>query len=187
VTELRIDAVTRRYAEALFGLALRQGALDDVQRDVQRLGAELAAPSVEAYLFDTRVTLADRRAKLDPVVAGMHALTRNFVSLVFDKRREEVLRHLGAAFHERRLVHDRAAEGVVESPAPLRGEDVDRLAAVLSRVLDKRVHLENEVVPDLLAGVRVTADNRMIDYSARGRLDELRRKLLGAALPTAGA
>ena len=68
---------------------------------------------------------------------------------------------------------------------PLGQDEIARLAAALSGVLGKKVHLENRIVPDLIAGVRVIADNRMIDYSARGRLDGLRRKMLSAPLPSA--
>jgi F-type H+-transporting ATPase subunit delta len=185
VTEQGHDAVTRRYAEALFDLARKKDVLDEVERDVERLGRELARPGVAAYLFDTRVRIAERRAKLDPLLGAMHRLTSNFVSLLFDKRREEVLRGLAGAFHQRRLVLDRKAEGVVESAGRLSDDDVARLAGALSKRLDKTVTLENRVTPDLISGVRVTADNRMIDYSARGRLDRLRRAMLAAPLPSA--
>ena len=185
MSELRLDAVTRRYTEALFELAQKKGALDDVQKDVDRLGDELARPSVGAYLFDTRVPIGERRTKLQPLLDQMHKLTSDFVSLIFDKRREEVLRGLKSAFHQRRLLLDRAAEGIVESAQPLSDDDVERLAGALSKKLDKTVRLENRVNSELIAGVRVTADNRMIDYSARGRLDRLRRSMLSAPLPSA--
>ena len=185
MSTLRIDPVTRRYVGALFDLAKRKDAMDAVQADVERLAAELAVPAVSAYLFDTRIALDERQAKLGPVVDSMHTLTKNFVGLLFDKRREEVLRGLAAAFHERRLEDEGAAEGVVESPAALGDAEVDALATALSKTLGKRVTLENKVVPELIAGVRVTADNRMIDFSARGRLDGLRRSMLASALPSA--
>jgi F-type H+-transporting ATPase subunit delta len=185
MSELRLDAVTRRYTSALFDLALKKGAEPDVRRDVENLGRELSVPAVEGYLFDTRVPLEDRRAKLGPLLAEMHPLTQNFIALLFDKRREEVLRHLPQAYRLRQMVEERAAEGVVESPAPLSDDELGKLSSALSRKLDKTVRLENRVVPELIAGVRVTADNRMIDYSARGRLDGLRRNLISAPLPSA--
>ncbi len=183
----RVDGVTRRYAGALFELAFARGALDAVQADVERLGRELSSPAIGAYLFDTRVPHAERRSKLEPVLAGMHQLMQNFVGLLFDKRREAVLLNLSAAFHERRLLLDRAAEGVVESAVPLGEAELSKLAAALSRVMDKTLHLENRVTPDLIAGVRVVADNRMIDFSARGRLDGLRRTMLSSPLPSAAS
>lgn len=178
----RLDAVTRRYAGALYELAVKRGALSEVQRDVERVAAELSVPAVQAYLFDTRVPLAQRRAKLAPLSAAMHRLTRNFVDLLFDKRREEVLRGLSEAFTERRRADEGSAHGVVESAEPLDRVDIGRLEAALSRVLGKTVTLENAVAPELIAGVRVTADNKMIDYSARGRLEALRKRMMAAPL-----
>ncbi len=188
MSELRLDAVTRRYATAFFELALKKGVQGEVQRDVEALERELAVPVVNAFLFDTRITLDERRSKLAPLLAGMNALTQNFIGLLFDKRREEVLRQLPQAFRERRMVEERATDGVVESPAALTEAELDQLASAFSKKLNKTVHLENQVVPELIAGVRVTADNRMIDYSARGRLDGMKRAMLVAPLPTtAGA
>lgn len=185
MSELEVDAVTRRYAEALFELAHERGALDEVEKDVGRVTAELDSPSVATYLFDSRVPIAERRAKLQPVVTGMHQLTANFIGLLFDKRREKVLRGLATAFHRRRLVLDGAVEGVVESPTPLGADEISRLESVLSKKLGKEVRLENRTNDELIAGVRVFAAGRMIDYSARGRLDGLRRAMMSAPLPSA--
>jgi len=90
-----LDPVTTRYAEALFDLAKKGGVLDTVRGDVERLSGELASRSVSAFFFDARVSMETRREKMQPLLSGMHRLTRDFVALLFDKRREEVLRGLG--------------------------------------------------------------------------------------------
>lgn len=181
---IKVDPVTSRYAEALFSLAARKGMLEAVQEDVRKIGAELSNPAVARYLFDARVDMQKRRATLGPLVDGLSELTQNFVNLLFDKRREEVLEGLASAFHRRSLAERRAAEGVVESARALDPAEVERLCAKLGATLGKTVTLENRLAPDLVGGVRVTVENRMIDFSVRGRLDGLQRQLMGAALPS---
>jgi F0F1-type ATP synthase delta subunit len=44
-------------------------------------------------------------------------------------------------------------------------------------VLGKDVILEQRANPELIAGVRVFVDNRLIDQSALGRLEGLERRL----------
>jgi F0F1-type ATP synthase delta subunit len=44
-------------------------------------------------------------------------------------------------------------------------------------VLGKDVQLTARLDPELIAGVRVYADNRLIDQSALGRLESLRGRL----------
>ena len=36
----------------------------------------------------------------------------------------------------------------------------------------------------LIAGVRVIVDNKMVDSSVAGRFDDLKRRMMDAALPT---
>ncbi len=179
-----LDPVTTRYTEALFNLAKEKGALEAVQADVERLTAEFRSSAVESFFLDARVSLEARRAKLGPLLEGMHDLTRNFVNLLFDKRREEVLRKLGGAFHRRLLTETGAAEGVVESARPLGPGELSQLETALGARLDKRVSLENRVVSDLFGGLRVIVDSRMLDYSFSGRMEGLRKALLDAPLPS---
>lgn len=178
-----IDPVTSRYAEALFSLAKREGMLDAVRADVEGLGRELEKPA-GAVLFDARVPLATRRAHAEQLSASMHQVTRNLIGLVFDKRREEVLRGLGAAFKQRMLDEAGAAEGVVESARPLGSAELQSLASALGARLGKRVTLENKIDPDVLGGVRVIVGSKMFDHSVRGRLDGLEKKLATAPLPS---
>ena len=180
-----IDPVTNRYVEALFGLCVREGALADVERDVQRIAAELAVPGVGEFFFDARVSLEVRRAKLQPLLAGAHQLTQNFVNLLFDKRREDVLRNLGEAFHARLLRQRGEVEGTVESARPLGASELASLEAALGRRLGKVVRLKNEVRAGLIGGVRVIVDSRMLDGSLQGRLDGLRKRMVEAPLPSA--
>lgn len=182
-----IDPVTSRYTEAFFNLAKRHGALDAIRKDVERFGRELPSPAVQAFLFDARIDKETRRQKLGPLLEGMHELTRNFVNLLFDKNRDGVLRGLPAAFHRRLRIEDGATDGVVESARPIEATEISNLQTSLGARLSKKVHLINKVVPELVGGVRVIVDNKLIDYSVQGRLEGLRKRLTNAELPSTGA
>jgi F-type H+-transporting ATPase subunit delta len=177
-----LDPVTIRYAQALFNVACQARALDAVQRDVERLGRELQG-ELGSRVFDARLSLDGRRKELEARLSGAHELVQNFVGLLFDKRREEVLRHVAEAFRLRVLADQNLAEGVVESARPLGEKEIGDLARLVGQRLGKTVRLENRVSPSLLGGVRVTVENRMIDGSVRGRLDGLSKRLHDAPLP----
>lgn len=179
-----IDPVTSRYVEALFGLALRENAMAEVERDVRRLAAALEGPGA-AFFFDARVSREARRSKLAPELAAAHRLTRNFVDLLFDKRRESVLQGLGEAFHVRALRERGAVEGVVESARPLGAAEIASLEANMSARLKKTITLKNALRPELQGGVRVLVESRMLDNSVQGRLAGLKKRLQEAPLPSA--
>jgi len=181
-----IDAVTSRYAEALFGLAKARGTLAVVRADVERLAAALSPGGALAFVFDERLELDLKKRQAAPHLAGLDALTQDFVNLVLDKRRAQVLRQLGAAFHRRDLQERGAAEGVVESARPLEGGELERLAGALGPRLGKELKLSNRIVSELVGGLRVVVESKMIDASVSGRLEGLRKSLLAAPLPRSG-
>jgi F-type H+-transporting ATPase subunit delta len=182
-----IDPVTSRYAEALFRRAQARGAREAVRADVQRLAGELRPGGALAFVFDERLPLEGRRARLAGALASVHPLTHDFVQLVLDKRRVEVLRDLWAAFHRRDLEERGAAEGVVESARALEPAELARLAGLLGPRLEKQLLLENRIAPELIGGLRVVVGSRMIDASLAGRLEALRKALLAAPLPSPGS
>ena len=93
-----VDAVTARYAGALYGLARRKNALDPVSKDVEALAAEIGRTATRGLLFNPRVERETKRKQLAPLLAAAHPLTRNFVNLLLDKDRESVLKGLAAAW-----------------------------------------------------------------------------------------
>ena len=180
---MRVSPVTMRWARALFELAGEKGVQDAIERDVEFLGAELADPAVAEHLFDSRVPLETVRAYIAALRPHLQGLTDNFLKLLLDRRRIDVLRELPQAFHTLSLARRGAVEGVVEAPRPLDGGELAKLQAALGARLGKTVTLKTRIVPELIAGVRVFVAGVLIDQSAVGRLEDLRGRMLAARLP----
>lgn len=179
---MRVSAVTARWAQALFELAVEQDVLERIERDVEFLAAEVSAPAVAAHLFEAGLSAEAKRQRLEGLETHLHGLTYKFLCLLRDRRRLDVLRDLGPAFKALVLARRGATEGLVETARPLASAELEALAAALGARLHKRVELETKSAPELLAGVRVWVDNKLLDQSAAGRLERLRAKLLGARL-----
>lgn len=182
---MKVDAVTARYVGALFELAEEQGALDEVRSDVDQLADALEDSELAGYLLDASVSDDEKRATFMNATGAFHALTSNFVQLLFEKHREAVLLGMGAAFRNRFLESRGAVEGVVQSARALGDEELAELREALGRMLRKDVLLKNEVDPSLVGGVRILVDNRLLDQSVRGRLSGLRRTLLETRVASA--
>jgi ATP synthase F1 delta subunit len=180
-----LDPVTARYAGALFGLARRKSVQAAVAADIALLATEIGSPATRRVLFNPRVDRSAKRAQLAGTLARLSPLTQNFVNLLFDKHREEVLRDLQRAWRVLELEERGTVEGVVESARPIDAAELAELGTALGARLGKQLVLHNRIVPELVGGARVTAAHRMIDYSVQGRLEALRRKLMDARLPGA--
>ncbi|MEY2806711.1 MAG: FoF1 ATP synthase subunit delta [Planctomycetia bacterium] len=178
------DAVAVRWTGALWNLAARQGATAAVSADMERLSTHLSSGVARARMLHAGVDASARRAGVEGALVGCHELTRNFVALAFDRRREALLVDAPAAWRARARLENNEVEGVVETARPLGEPEMAKLATRLGSVLEKKVALTNKVVPELVGGARVVAGNRMIDWSVQGRMDALRRRMLDARLPS---
>ncbi len=176
-------AAARRYARALFEAARDAGALDAVAADVELLGQVVGDPEVASWLADPRVELARKAAALERALGeGCHPLVRRLLAVVARRRRHAVLADLPGVFQEELDREQGRLRGVLESASPLEEPVVRALQESFGRRTGQVVLLEPRVVPELLAGVRVTLGGVRYDGSARGRLERLGRHLLQAEL-----
>jgi len=178
-----LDPVTSRWAEALFEIAKKADALDQIQGDTQRLSGEVASPKVAAFLFGNSVPNDVRLSKMEPLLADLHPKTQSFVKLLFERRRQEVLAGIGEAFKRKVYSETGRIEGSVETPRELPDEDLRSLEAAIGKRLGKTVVLSQVTKPELLGGVRVVVGAHLFDSTVKGRLETMRAKLMAAPLP----
>ncbi|MSR47500.1 MAG: ATP synthase F1 subunit delta [Planctomycetes bacterium] len=178
--------IARRYIRALFGLALEQGDVGNVLRDLERLSAKLAQePAALAALLDPRTGRIAKQALLERLLAdATRPLTRDFAAFLVDRGRERILliavEELAAMGNE----HRGAAVAEVVSAAPL---DADARAALVARLAEMThltITLDEKVDASLLGGMRVKVGSMLLDASASRRLAGLRDDLLRVALPS---
>jgi F-type H+-transporting ATPase subunit delta len=177
-----IDAVTQRYADALWSLAEDQRVLPGVMNDVARLAQSVASGPVHDAVTSPRRDREERRKTVLSAASSMNPLVVNLIGLLFDKNREQVLLGLQPAFHKLQLEAAGQVDGIVESARSFDHAEMTLIAQSLSKQLGKTLNLTNKIVPELVGGARVIAGNRMIDYTVQGRLEALRQKLLNAPL-----
>jgi F-type H+-transporting ATPase subunit delta len=67
----------------------------------------------------------------------------------------------------------------VRAARPMSAADQRRLAETLGQQYDTTVHLNVEIDPDVLGGIRVEIGDEVIDGTIASRLDDARRRLVG--------
>jgi F-type H+-transporting ATPase subunit delta len=108
---------------------------------------------------------------------GLARLVQNFLYVVVNHRRIELLDQIRAAFEA--LVDERL--GVVRadvfSAGELAGDQQKAIAAQLTRLSGKRVRAEFAIDGRLIGGVTARIGSTIYDGSVRGQLEALRRKM----------
>lgn len=172
-------SLARRYARALFELALAQERVQDVGEELDRVLATLEERRDLRALWEHQEVSARVKLSLVEEVlgAGVSPLVRNFLSLVVTRRRE---RWLAAMRQEYERLADEAlgrVEVEVRSAVPVPGETLDALRGRLGNKLKKTVKFRTRVEPELLGGLVVRVGDVLLDGSVRSRLRRMRERL----------
>lgn len=175
------DSLEVLAVDAQVAGADRAGRLDAVEDELFRVARIVAgAPDLRIALGDRAAPVEARAALLEELVGGRVApetsgLVRQAVvaprGRSFDRVLEQYAR-LAAEQRSRRVA-------TVTAAVPLTAQQRDRLAAVLRRLYDTEVHLNVQVDPAVVGGIRVEIGHEVIDGSVLSRLEDARRRLAG--------
>ena len=179
----RRETAARRYAEAAFEIALRDGTVDAWRSELEGAAHALGDERVSRMLSNPAVALEEREALVKKALSK--AVSRpvlNLILLMLQRRRIEQLPRVAAEF--RRL--DNQRQGITQASATTAAEltpaELEALTNKLEQFTGGRVELDVAVDPSLLGGLVVRVGDRLIDVSVRGRLERLRNQLVSGAL-----
>lgn len=175
------DACEELGVLATIGVAEQAGSLEQLEDELFRFDRVVDASPELASVFSDRSVSPERKAGLvERLLAGKASpqgllLARTAVAYPRGRRLPAVLESIGDAIAARR---DRAVARVT-SAVPLTEAQADRLRAALDRVYRRSMHLDIEVDPDIVGGLRIQVGDEVIDASVVSRLAEARRRLVG--------
>jgi F-type H+-transporting ATPase subunit delta len=189
---VRSEIIARNYAETLLSLAERHGGpggLEAFGQAADTLAALLQAdPRMRQFLETPRVSADQKKAALTAALAGRAPeMFVRFLMVLTDKRRQALLPEIAAAYRE--LVDERMGRVRVQvtiSHAPDAALQAEIGNALADR-LGKTVIPTFTVDPELMGGMVVRMGDQILDGSVRSRAAQLRRRLLNAQMPPAGA
>jgi F-type H+-transporting ATPase subunit delta len=173
-------AIARRYARALLDIGREEGQVRRVLSEVERFGRLLAeVGDLREVLEAAHVNRRDKQAALEGTVSreGFLSVTRNFLRLLVDKRRMDILPQILPEL--RRMAEE--LEGIerveVTVPAALSETQKEFLKTVLERQTGRRIELEEKRDPAVLGGMVVKVGSTVYDGSVRTQLSRIRENL----------
>ncbi len=173
------DPVASRYAQAAFETAKAEGTVDAVLEELAFLGGIFHdQPEFRQFLWNPDVDPDQKLVLLDRLYRGnWSSLVKGLVQMAIGFGRVEYLPDIIQAFRAA-VDKDRGQLRVtVRSVHPLTEDVLKRLKTDLERREHKTVELHARIAPELIGGIQILLDNRVIDGSVKGQIAELRRQL----------
>jgi len=173
-------AVAQRYAAALTDVALERNRADQVKRGLAAFVGTLAGSAdLRNFLESPGIDPGVKRRAIEAIAQrmGLDAAVRNFLYVIVDHRRTEMLREIEAAFRGELNTRLGIAEAEVVSARPLSDAEREELKAALERRTGKKIEANFREDKALLGGAVVRVGSTVYDGSVREQLDRLREQL----------
>ncbi|MCL4458558.1 MAG: ATP synthase F1 subunit delta [Chloroflexi bacterium] len=174
---MRVGTVGRRYARAIFDLALEKGDFDKWLADLQTICNLLRDAEIGSFLANPEVSFTEKKEVVDTALPGLEQTRRNFVYLLFEKRRIGEIEVIVEEF-QRLINQQRGLEiAQVTTAIPLSETMAAAVARSLSELTGKQIVLSCTVDPGIIGGIIAKIGDRLLDGSVVGRLESLRKQL----------
>jgi F-type H+-transporting ATPase subunit delta len=173
----------RRYAKALYKLAVERNCDADVYGYMQRIvDAFAATPALQQTIANPFVDAATKSQLLLSAAgngADASATLADFITLLVNNRRVDLARLMALAYLQIYRKANNIYSVQIVSAAPLAEADSKRLRALIDRHLNgATAEYTYATNPDLIGGFVVNIDSERLDASVKNELEQLRLNLL---------
>lgn len=162
--------IARPYADAAFELARGAGALGPWSEALDRLAAVAADPDMQACINDPKLSADQLNTLVLDVAGNLTAEQQNFVRVLVDNERLQVLPEIRDLFVALKNEHEGVLEAEIASAFPLDDAALAALKADLEARFQAKLNVTVSIDPELIGGVRIAVGDEVIDASVRGKL-----------------
>jgi F-type H+-transporting ATPase subunit delta len=172
-------AIARRYATAIFDLALKQDTLDRTLEDVKEI-ARLFAHRKLAYLLQEPKIPAKRKetAIRQALASRVLPTSLNLALLVVQRQLVEGMGNIATELEQMVLAYRNQAVAEVTTATTIDDAQSTLVKQALEQKTGKTIIMHTRVDPSILGGVVARVGDEVIDGSVRSRLRALQQQLL---------
>lgn len=171
--------VARRYARALFDEAERQSRTAFVDEDVTFIQASLESSRDLVNFFRSPIISRQRKGGIVQALfeQKVDRLTLDFLLLLVDNDREDMLPDVLSAYHRMRDEHEGVVDATARVARAMSDAEREKLVGALEALTGKTVRLELKEQSELIGGVVIRVGDMVYDGSIRHQLERLRDRM----------
>ncbi|MFC1892546.1 ATP synthase F1 subunit delta [Chloroflexota bacterium] len=168
----------RRYAQAVFHIALEKGELDRWQSNLSKIAGLAEDASLVALLESPKIHFDAKAQLLSEQLGAVNPVALNLVYLLVTKGRMSMAGEIADEYQRLLDSHQGIERAEVITAVPLDDEHKQRLTQQLATMLGKKVALKAEVDPGIVGGIMARIGGKLLDGSTRSKLTGLKRELV---------
>ncbi|MDO8716199.1 MAG: ATP synthase F1 subunit delta [Dehalococcoidales bacterium] len=169
----------RRYARAVFNIAVEKQELDRWESDLSRIVGLRENSDLVTLLKSPRMRFNDKSKLLSECLGEVSPSALKLVYLLVTRDRLNLVADISEEYQRLLDSHRGIEPAVVITAVPLDDKTKSGLVKHLETIVGKKVIAQYEVDPGIIGGVVVRTGGKLLDYSTRSRLMALKEELSG--------
>ncbi len=163
------------YAESLMGLAKLENLEDRLEGELFELKRVLEKNyDLRSFLENKDIEVKAKKKAIDELLSpDASRLLHNELNLLIDQKRADLIPDIAEAFIDIMKREKNRVLAEVVTAVPLTDQTKEKVASHLKKVTGKNVAVKNIVDSDVLAGMLVRIEGKIIDLSVRKQLQDL--------------
>jgi|NOAtaT_7_FD_contig_61_55750_length_3616_multi_4_in_0_out_0_4 F-type H+-transporting ATPase subunit delta len=164
-----------RYAKSVLDLAVERGALESVHADFTRIEQVCSQNPDFVRMLKSPIIQSDKKhAVLTELFGkGSHEITKLFIHILVNKKREAFLRDIAIRFLHQYDLHQNITRGLVISATPLSDAQRNEIKKAVESGLKTAFEIEEKLDPSLIGGFTLRVGDLLFDASLASRLRKL--------------
>ena len=167
----------RRYAQAVFQIALENDSLDQWSSDLDQIADALGDGDFLTFLEAPQVPEREKLQGIDTVFTGMSDLARNLLGVLVDHRSVRFAVIVRDQFRALADAHNGVARATVTTAVPLTDEQRGRVSELLGELVGAQVDTSEDVDPQIVGGIIARVGDHLIDGSVSTKLRNMQDAL----------
>lgn len=169
----------KRYAQAVFRIALERGELDSWQAGLRNIADVTTDEKLVALLEDPRLPFGAKKALLEERLGETDPLALNLAYLLVDKDRLGIAGDISLQYDSLLDAYYGIEHIEVVTALPLGDDDRERISGQFEEMTGYKVVIDDKVDPSIVGGIKVKIGDTLIDGSVKSKLGALRKNLMG--------
>jgi F-type H+-transporting ATPase subunit delta len=178
-----ISEGAKRYAAAVFDLALDSGEVDAVDAGLMTLAKLIEGDANLTRALKSPLYKSEEKANVLATLGeklNLPELARRFIGVVALNRRAGDIPQIARAFADKAAKHRGSSRVVARVARAISKEQTLQLESAVSKSLGRSVTVDVEIDPALIGGLQLKLGSRLVDASVRTKLNTLTNLMKGA-------
>lgn len=177
---MKNTVLAKRYARALFELAVERNILETIQNEVAFFSRNLNENAdFRLFLFAQDVSKKEKKETIEKLIQDrVSNVFFNFILVLLKKNREFIFPSIDREFQCFVDKHFKKINALATTAQPMDEKASSQLKVFLDKTFAADVQISNNIDPSILGGIVVNVEGHVFDGSLQNQLKRLKDDLI---------